>query len=131
VSALRFLPRYSVIGVLCALFNNLLLIALDMLGLHFSVSVAISVAVMIPLGFLLQSRLTFAAQPNWPSFWRYAAGLIGNLPLAWLLMWLFRDQAGMPMFIAAPVVTAIAFLLNFAASYWALAQRPTQLKTVD
>lgn len=120
MKCLQYLPRYSAVSVACLLFNNLLLIALDALGLHYILSVTISVLVMIPMGFFLQSRLTFAVGTGWPSFSRYAVALIGNLPLAWALMWLIRDKAGVPMLLAAPLISAIAFAINFVGSHWAL-----------
>jgi putative flippase GtrA len=125
---LRFLPRYGLVSLLCMLINNLLLIAFDLRGFHYSLCILLSVAIMTPLGFVLQGSLTFGATMNWSAFRRYALAVIGNLPLALALMWLIRDLAGAPMVVAAPFVTLVAFGLNFIASHWALAPAAFQPK---
>jgi len=113
-------PRYLGVSIACIAINNALLILLDAAGVYYGISVLISAAVMIPLGFLLQSRLTFSAVGGWPAFARYAAVMIVNTPLAWLLLWAIHGQAGVPMLYASPLMTGILFLWNYLASGWAI-----------
>ena len=119
----RRAPRYFGVSAACLLINNALLILLDAAGIHYVISVLISAAVMIPLSFLLQSRFTFAAVGAWPGFFRYAAVMIVNTPLAWLLLWALHGQAGLPMLYASPLMTGILFVWNYLASGWAILAR--------
>lgn len=119
----RRAPRYTAVSLFCVLFNNVLLIALDAAGIHFSIAVLISAAVMIPLSYALHCTLTFAAEPGWRAFGRYFAVLIVNTPIAWLLFLLIHDWGGLPMLFAAPVVTGLLFVWNFLSSNWAMAPR--------
>lgn len=119
----RRAPRYLGVGTACILLNNALLILLDAAGIHYAISVMISVAVMIPLGFVLQSRITFAAAGGWAHFARYAAVMLFNVPLAWLVLWAIHSRAGVPMVYASPLMTGTLFFWNYLASGWAITAR--------
>jgi putative flippase GtrA len=125
---LRRSPIYVTVSVVCVLFNNVLLIWLDRLSVYYAVSVIISAAVMIPLSFVLHSRFTFAVEPSALSFWRYASVQIVNTPAAWLLLLIIHDKGGVPMIYAAPIVTFILFVWNFAGSGWAMLAGGAQVR---
>lgn len=116
-------PRYTAVSLFCVLFNNVLLIALDAGGVHYGAAVLISAAVMIPLSYTLQRLFTFAAEPGWAAFARYAAVQLVNTPIAWLLLLLIHDWGSLPMLFAAPLVTGLLFVWNFFTSGWAIAPR--------
>ena len=120
-------PRYLGVGFLCLAINNALLILLDEVGIHYGISVLISAAVMVPLGFLLQSRFTFAVQRNWAAFFRYTAAMSVNTPLAYLILWAIHERAGMPMLYASPLMTGILLIWNYLASGWAILARRTRM----
>jgi len=122
----KWAPRYLGVSLACILFNNALLILLDDVGVHYAVAVLISAMVMIPAGFLLQSRFTFAASGSWHAFFRYTTVLIVNIPLAWLLLWAIHDQARLPMLYASPLMTLMLFVWNYLASGWAILARPSR-----
>lgn len=115
--------RYLGVSLFCFLFNNALFILLDRAGIWYGASVAISAAVMIPLGFVLQSRATFDRGLNWPAFGRYALVMMANPPVAFALFWLFHDRGGLPMLFAAPLVTGLMLVWNFMTSSWAILSR--------
>lgn len=115
--------RYLGVSLFCFLFNNALFILLDRTGVWYGASVVISATVMIPLGFVLQSRATFARELNWPAFGRYTLVMLANPPVAFMLFWLFHDQGGMPMLFAAPLVTGLLLVWNFLTSSWAILSR--------
>lgn len=123
----RWSPRYLLVSLFCFVANNLLLIALDHLGVPLWCMILISGSVMIPLGFALQALVTFSVPLNWASFGRYALVIAPNLPAAWALLWLVRDEAGLSMTMAAPAVTLLLFAWNAAGSVWAIyLRRPDQ-----
>ena len=115
--------RYAAVGAVCVAINNALLVGLDAAGIHYAVSVAISAAVMIPLGFALQAQFTFTAPATRAAFGRYAAVMIVNAPLAWLVLWVVHDRGALPMVYAAPVMTGLLFIWNYLASGWAITSR--------
>lgn len=120
----RWSPRYLAVSLFCFVANNLLLIALDRAGLALWLMILISGCVMIPLGFILQALVTFSVPLSWPSLRRYSLVLLPNLPLAWVLLWLLRDQFGLAMEWAAPAVTLLLFLWTAVGSAWALYLQP-------
>ena len=115
--------RYISVAAVCIAVNNVLLIALDAAGIYYGLSVILSAIVMIPLSYILHLRLTFAVDRNWSAFWRYAAVMIVNTPIAWLLLWAIHDKGDLPMAWAAPIITAILFIWNYVASSWAILAR--------
>lgn len=121
--SLRRGPAYIAVSAACVLFNNALLIWLDRMSVHYTLSVLISAALMIPLSFVLHSRFTYAVERTSAAFCRYASVSIVNTPIAWVLFYIIHDQRGLAMAISAPVVTGILFLWNFAGSDWAIAAR--------
>jgi len=112
-------PRYVFVGLGCAAINNALFIGLDAAKIHYGIAVILSAMIMIPLSYWLQLNLTFSAKGDWRAFRRYASILILNPPLSWLLLFLIHDRGHVPMIVAAPILTIIMFLWNFAASHWA------------
>lgn len=120
---IRRIPRYTLVAIGCALLHNAILIATDALGATVIACQAASAAVLLPVGFVLQSRVTFACERSWRGFWRYSAALITNFPVAIAVLWLAREQAEVSMWVAAPVSSFVLFCWNYLTSTWALAPR--------
>ncbi len=112
--------KYLLVAVGCAGLHNAIMIALDALHVHYGLSLIISAAVLIPVGYWLQGRVTFATDSSWASFWRYAMVMIVNTPMSFIALWLSYDRGGLPMWIAAPVSTVILLIWNYISSGWAL-----------
>jgi putative flippase GtrA len=116
--------RFATVGLTCAATHNIILLAGDALGLHYAVSLVVSYAVVVLLGYGLHSRFTFRQAADAASFWRYALGMAANYPLTLLLLFLMCDVAGWPVAIAAPLATVLLFAANFLASRWAILRAP-------
>ncbi|MBL8649436.1 MAG: GtrA family protein [Sphingopyxis sp.] len=116
-------PRYLGVSLFCFLFNNALFILLDQAGMWFGISVAISFALLTPLGFILQSRATVARGVYWSAFGRYALLMLANQPIAFLLLFLIHDRIGVPMLYAAPIATASMLIWNYAMTSWIILSR--------
>jgi putative flippase GtrA len=80
--------------------------------------------VLLPVGFWLQSHMTFRCERSIAGFFRYSAALITNFPVALLVLWLTRDFLGLPMWVAAPISSGALFCWNYATSSWAFARSP-------
>jgi len=119
-SFIRIIPRYTVVALALAGLHNATLIAADASGAHFIVAQAISAAILLPTGFLAMARFSYAVQASWCGFARYSAALITNFPVAIAALWLLIEGLTLPMWLAAPISTAILFIWNFLTSTWAL-----------
>jgi putative flippase GtrA len=114
--------RFFTVGLACALLHNAIMIGGDWLGLHYVASSFVSFAIVVIVGYLLHSGWTFpGAARGTGSFTRYALTMAANLPLSILGMFVFVDLAGLPVAIAAPLVTVLLAAFNFIAGRWALA----------
>ena len=121
---LQRIPRYTLVAIACALLHNAILIGMDALGANVFWCQVASAAVLLPVGFLLQSRVTFRCERSWAGFLRYSAALITNFPVALLVLWLTRDLLALPMWVAAPISSIALFCWNYATSAWALSRAP-------
>lgn len=112
--------RYLIVGGLCALVHNAIMIGGAALRLHYAASTVVSYVVVVVLGFLLHARFTYSAQPTLKGFGLYAAGAAMNYPFWLLLMFLLYDLGGLPMAIASPLGTVVLTAWNFFVSRWAI-----------
>ena len=115
--------RYLLVSAACAGLHLGVMIGGDRLGAHYAVSGLISYGLVVVAGYALHVRVTFAERPSRRGFSRYAAAMAANYPLTLLLMFLLCDVAGVPVPLAAPVVTALMTVWNYLASRWAVSGR--------
>jgi putative flippase GtrA len=113
--------RFLAVSVSCALLHNALMVAGDWLGWHYAVSSLASFPCVVALGYWLHSAWTFpGAGRSGVTFARYAVSMSLNLPAFIAGMFLAVDLAGLPVAIAAPLVTVLLWAMNFATTRWAL-----------
>jgi hypothetical protein len=113
--------RFFVVSVACALLHNAFMVAGDWLGWHYAASSLVSFATVAALGYWLHRAWTFpGARHSAMTFVRYAGSMSLNLPAFIAGMYLAVDLAGLPVAIAAPLVTVLLWAFNFAATRWAL-----------
>jgi putative flippase GtrA len=116
--------RFLGVGLACAVLHNAVMIAGDLAGWHYVASSFASLVVVTVFGYLLHSRWTFpGAERSRTSFVRYAVTVSANLPLSLAGLYVLVDLLGLPVPIAAPVVTVVLFAFNFTANRWALRVR--------
>jgi len=127
---IRAAPRYLVVGATCAVLHNVIMIAGDVLGLHYVASTLVSFVIVVLCGYGLHSTFTFGRELSLSSLRRYALGMAANLPGSIVLMFVFCSLAGIPVTIAAPATTVILFLWNFAMSHWAIVANPATRRAV-
>lgn len=112
--------RYLIVGGVCAVAHNAIVLGADRLGFHYVAGCLLSYVLVVLLGFALHVRYTFAVLPTLAAFWRYSVSMAANYPLTLALLFLMCDVAGWPVAIAAPVATVMLIAWNFVASRWAL-----------
>lgn len=112
--------RYALVGLTCAALHNAILIGLDRIAVNYLVSSAVSYVVVVSVGYLMHTAVTFHAPRGTSTFARYAAAMAGNYPLLVALLFLMVTVGGMPVPIAAPAGTLMLFFWNFLTSRWAI-----------
>lgn len=119
---LRRIPRYALVAAFCALLHNAILIGVDALGANVFWCQVASASVLLPVGFWLQSHVTFRCERSWTGFLRYSAALITNFPVALAALWLTRDLLAASMWVAAPISSVTLFCWNYLTSNWAFSR---------
>jgi putative flippase GtrA len=125
------IPRYVVVGALCAGLYNLIMIAGDWAAVRYGVSPAVSniasntvaFVVNIAVGYTLHCKFTFSEPMSLRGLVRYTAAMLLNLPLSIGGIGLLHSLLRLPMWIASPLVTALLFGWNYVATHWAVVTR--------
>jgi len=118
--------RYSMVGAVCAVASNLIIIGSNLAGINDQVAIVLAVAIVTPLAYILQSWFTYGSPLSVQRFMRFLGGVgVGTLWFV-LLMTLFQRIMGMPVWIASPLTTLLVFVWNFVASRWAILWRMPQ-----
>ena len=113
--------RFIMVSLACALLHNAVMIGGDWLGLHYVASSLMSFAMVVCLGYWLHGGWTFrGAERGGLPFTRYALSMSLNLPAFIAGMFLCVQLAGLPVVLAAPLVTVTLWVFNFAATRGAL-----------
>jgi putative flippase GtrA/SAM-dependent methyltransferase len=123
--------RYLVVGAVCAGLNNVILIGLDQIGVHYVVSSLVSFVVVVAVGYGLHSTFTFRVRRGLSTLILYAAAMAANYPLLVVMLFVLVDLARLPVFIASPMATVVLFGWNFFASRWAINKGQDVASAVD
>ena len=114
------IPRYTIVGAICAAIYNGMMIAGDALGVHYAVSTGVAFVIIVISGYALHCLYTFSEKLSLRAFVRYTAAMLLTLPVSLGGMYLLRDLAHAPMWFASPFLTALMFCWNFVATHWAV-----------
>jgi putative flippase GtrA len=114
------IPRYTVVGALCAGIYNAIMIAGDALGVHYAVATGVAFVIIVITGYSLHCLYTFSEKLSLRGFVRYTGAMTLTLPLSLGGMWLLRGVMHAPMWFASPFLTGAMFCLNFVAAHWAV-----------
>ena len=114
------IPRYTIVGAICAAIYNGMMIAGDALGVHYAVSTGVAFVIIVITGYALHCLYTFSEKLSLRAFVRYTAAMLLTLPVSLGGMYLLRDLAHAPMWFASPFLTALMFCWNFVATHWAV-----------
>lgn len=115
--------RYTIVGAICALTYNAVMILGDLAGGHYAPMTVLSFGIMTPLGYLLHSHFTFREKLSSRGFLRFASGVAAGFPLSLLSMAILCTGLGLSILIAAPIATITLFLWNYASAHWAILDR--------
>jgi putative flippase GtrA len=113
--------RFGAVSALCSGLNILVLTLGDQAGLHYALSILISFAICVVVGYVAHARFSFDQNFTKTSFIRYVAAMLMNIPVSLIAVWLLHDMLHMPILIAATLATLITILYNYISSQWAIA----------
>ena len=116
--------RYLFGGAICALLNNAILIVGDRLGFGYVTLIGLTFLITGTVGYHLHCRFTFRRSGDWTGYLAFMTGLALGVPVALLLLALLCSLCGLPMWIAAPVLTVLMILYNYGNARLAIAPIP-------
>lgn len=106
--------RYLIGGAICALLNNLILIIGDRLGFGYVPLTGLTFVITGTVGYHLHCWFTFRQIGSWTGYLTFMVGLAFGVPVALLLLALLCSFAELPMWLAAPTLTVLMILYNYA-----------------
>lgn len=112
--------RYTLVGLVCALANYAVMLAVDFAGGHYLLGTVMAVSIVTPLGYALHSWFTFAVPFRLTAFLRFAGAAASTYPVAVGLLAILCSGLGLSVAIAFPIATAALFAWNFVAAHWAI-----------
>ena len=116
------LSWHLVIGAICALFNNVLIIGLAWRGFGYAAATFIVCLPALLLGYFLHCFFTYRSSPNWFSFMKYTFSMLANYPLWFFALYCFIDLLKAPIEVAAPLTTILLFFFNYITAVWVFAK---------
>ncbi len=115
--------RYLLVGFACAVLHNVIVIGFDRIGINYAIASAFSFVVIVLIGYLLHTGLTYEQPRSLGTLARYTLAMAANFPLTVGFLFLLVTILGLPVFVAAPTGTVLLFGWNFVASRWAIVRR--------
>ena len=109
----KAIPRYLVVGAVCALLGNGILIAFDYFGIHYVVSCLVAFVITVVIAYGLHTHWTFGADRSLSGLLRYGAAMTVNLPLSLGLLFVLVTLGGLKMTFAAPATTVLQTAFNY------------------
>jgi putative flippase GtrA len=116
--------RYSGVGAICAVLNNVFLIVIVGMGFGYLPGLMILCLPMLIIGFALHTILTFEVKPTAWAFLRYSLAMLANYPMWIASLFMLCDVLKVPIFIASPAGTLFVFFWNYLSTHWAIARSP-------
>lgn len=122
---IKLVSRYTAVSAICVLLNNIILIAGEGAGIHYVWSTLVCFIGVGAFAYVSHAHFTFGAVRSWAGYTRYLGTQFIGMLATLALFYLFIDLLDWPMWVAAPVVTVLMFLVNFVATRWAVTTQRT------
>jgi putative flippase GtrA len=114
------LPKYAIVGAICASIYNATMIIGAAAHVHYVVSTLVAYVEVVAVGYALHCLFTFSQSFGLASLARYVLVTSINIPVSIALMWLLHDLLRLPMLAASPTLTLMLVLWNYLSSRWAI-----------
>lgn len=107
---------YLGVAATCLITHNVIMIGTDAAGLPLALSVLASFSTVALLGYFLHSRFTFGEGLSWAGLSRYGLAMSLNIPISFVIVWIWKSVLALPMWIASPAATICTLTINYAIS---------------
>lgn len=114
---------YGAVASVCLLLHNVTMIMADRAGVPLLAAVLLSFSLVALTGYALHSRLTFRKPMRLRALLRYGLAMSANVPMAFVVTWVWHVLLGTRMVWAAPLASGCMVILNFVLSRWAVVGR--------
>ena len=112
--------RYTLVGLICAVTNYVIVLGVDALGGHYLLGVFLGFLVVTPMGYALHCLFTFDEPVSIRAFLRFTATVITSYPIAVGLLAILCSGLNLSVAWAYPIAVVGMFAWNFAAAHWAI-----------
>lgn len=109
-------------SVLCAGINNAILIAGDMLNIHYVALLVTCYFASSSVGYVYHCRITFDRPMHLNGYLNFVGGIWLGLPVSLALIAVMVEWLSWPMWIAAPTMTVIMFVYHYGVARLAIAK---------
>ena len=114
--------KYTLIGLVCAVSNYVIMLLNDAAGGHYLLGTIIAFVLVTPLAYYLHSSFTFEEPLGSKAFVRFVLGAASSYPVAAGLLALLCSGLHLSVAVAFPIVAVAIFGWNFAAAHWSILQ---------
>jgi putative flippase GtrA len=118
---LRRPGRYAQVGLLCALLNNAIVIAMDHADFHYAIGVTVGFLVVMLVAYVLHSAYTFEVRASPAGWLRFTGANLSGFPLSMGSMFVLCDGMGLRASIAMPIATVLLLIWNYLLAQWLIA----------
>lgn len=108
------------ISGLCWVTHNVVMIVADHAGLPLFASIALSFVIVVVVGYVGHSMLTFGQALSIHGLMRYGAGMIAGAVIGVPIIWFWKVGLDLPMIVASPVASVCTIAVNFVLTRWAI-----------
>jgi putative flippase GtrA len=122
MALMRRMGRYGQVGILCALLNNAIVIAMDQAGYHYAIGVIAGFVVVMVVGYMLHCSYTFGVRASSGGWLRFATANLSGFPLSMGSMYVLCDRVGLSASIAMPIATVCLLFWNYLLAYLVIAR---------
>ena len=112
--------RYSIVGLICALANYLVMLVVDALGGHYLLGILAGFLIVTPIGYALHAWFTFGEPFSRRGLLRFTASIVAAYPLATALMVILCSGLKLSVAVAYPIAVLGMIAWNFVAARWAI-----------
>jgi hypothetical protein len=114
---------YLIIGAMCTVLVNLILIGCAWLGVHYLVGCLICLFGVGAVGYLCHSRWTFRASLSWAAYWRFVLGLTSSTCTVSVALFIGVTLMGLSVAVVSPTVTVLMTGWNYFCARWAIERK--------
>jgi putative flippase GtrA len=115
--------RYTLVGAICAVLNNILIIGGAFFGVNYVVMSFAAFAFVTTFAYLMHTSFTFREPRSVRGLIRFSSGVATGFPLFIALMAAFCSGLGMSIAVATPLSTILLYVWNFGLAHWAIRYR--------